>query len=72
MAGFTRSGATRLATEIQIYWVTRGVSEVKTWIEPIGGIIEDMWSVRSNVGELLGRRNPYSNAVLQRSNSLPV
>lgn len=65
--GFTKSGATRLASMILTYWTNQGFNGVKVWIEPLQVYNAEygmIWQVRSNVCELVNR-----NTVLQRDDA---
>ena len=51
---FTKTGATRLASQILMFWTARGLSGVKTWIEPMIELEnETIFQVRSNVTDRL-------------------
>lgn len=52
MDSYTKSGALRLASIIQIYWATQGAN-VEVWIEPIVGLGGDLYQVKSNIAEKL-------------------
>ena len=67
---FTKLGALRLASQIQLYWAMRGVGGVRAWIEEIPGF-DSHFQVRSNVVEMLSECAD-SNAVLQRSSDSTV
>jgi hypothetical protein len=52
MDSFTKTGATRIASKIALYWALKGVSGVKTWIRTVPEQPE-LYEVRSNVAERL-------------------
>jgi hypothetical protein len=52
MDSFTKSGATRIASQIQLYWTLRGVSGVEAWIRTVPDCYE-LYEVRSNIAERL-------------------
>ena len=58
MDTLSASAASRLATRIQLYWVSRGVTGVQVWAEPFSGLGEDgkpatLFQVRSNIVDRL-------------------
>lgn len=50
MDSFTKSGATRIASQIQLYWTLRGVQGVEAWIRTVPDSPE-LYEVRSNVAQ---------------------
>ena len=67
---FTKTGATRLASKIALYWTTRGLSGVQTWLEVVplrsDAATGRLYQVRSNIGELLrGARHSNSDPLLR-------
>ena len=59
MDTFSRIGAARLATKIQVYWVSMGLSDVRAWTEPFTSIEEGakitLYSVKSNISDMIKR-----------------
>ena len=57
MDTFSRIGAARLATKIQVYWSAHGLRDVVTWTEPFTSIEEGykitMYCVKSNIPEII-------------------
>jgi hypothetical protein len=51
MYSYTKTGATRLASKIMLYWSLRGVDGVQAWIEE--GPEPEMYQVRSNIAARL-------------------
>jgi hypothetical protein len=63
-------GASAIATKIQVYWITRGLTGVRAWAEPIKSMNEEgkevtVFQVRSNVVELV-YESAYRNAGIQQ------
>jgi hypothetical protein len=52
MDAFTKSGATRIASKIQLYWTLRGLSGVEAWIRTVPDL-PGLYEVRSNLAERL-------------------
>lgn len=54
--GYTKQGALRLASKIQLYWITKGAIGINTWIEPIYTLEsgDTLYQVKSNIAEKLG------------------
>ena len=67
---FTKVGALRLASKVQLYWTMRGASGVRAWVEEIPGF-DGHFQIRSNISEIM-RELANSNAVLQRAGDSTV
>jgi hypothetical protein len=50
MDTFTKSGATRIASQIQLFWTFLGVTGVEAWIRTVPENPE-LYEVRSNVAQ---------------------